>query len=270
MKQDTLNSCMYRASVMHHRILPKKHQFKYDIFMFYLDLAELDVITAKFKWLSYNRFNLFNFRDNDHMQLPREKPDKSKSTREHITRFLSENGVEIGIGKIMLLTNLCTLGYQFNPVCFYFCFDENDNPVCSVAEICNTYKEIKLYFMGAETFNKDHFHLYTFKKFYVSPFTELDNYFDFNLKIPQENLNIAVNDHNELGKLFFLSKLFGKREELTDRNMIRYFFSIPLITIKITFLIHWQAFKLWSKKIKYYKKANNPELQTEVFRPYKS
>lgn len=110
----------------------------------------------------------------------------------------------------------------------------------------------------------------TFKNFYVSPFIDLDFYFDFNVKIPGEKLDIAVNDYDEIGELFFLSSLKGKRETLTDKNMIRYFFSIPLITMQITWLIHWQALKIWTKKIGFRRKADNPELQTEVFRPYNS
>jgi len=55
-------------------------------------------------------------------------------------------GVNIGRGRIMLLTNLCTLGYQFNPVSFYFCYNEQDEVVCSVVEVCNTFREMKPYF----------------------------------------------------------------------------------------------------------------------------
>ena len=270
MNLETIHSCLYKARVTHHRLHPKKHKFHYDIFMFYLDLDELDFIAQKLRWLSRNRFNLFNFRDADHLELPREKPDKSKKIREHITTYLAEHGVNIGHGRIMLLTNLCTLGYQFNPVSFYICYDEHENPVCSIAEVCNTFKEMKSYFLGNETLIADKFHLNTFKNFYVSPFIDLDCYFDFNIKIPDKQLNIAVNDYDENGELFFLSNLKGRREALTDKNMIRYFFSIPMITMQITWLIHWQAFKIWTKKIAFRKKADNPELQTDVFRSYSS
>jgi DUF1365 family protein len=70
------------------------------------------------------------------LQLPREKPDSTKNTRQHITEYLKENGVNIGKGRIMLLTNLCTLGYQFNPVSFYFCYNEQGEVVCSIVEVC--------------------------------------------------------------------------------------------------------------------------------------
>lgn len=73
-----MNSCLYKAHVMHNRLAPKVHRFHYDVFMFYLDLDEIDTLHKQLKFMSRNRFNLFNFRDRDHLQLPREKPDTSK------------------------------------------------------------------------------------------------------------------------------------------------------------------------------------------------
>ncbi|MFD2144357.1 DUF1365 domain-containing protein [Mucilaginibacter antarcticus] len=143
-----INSCLYKATVMHHRFSPKVHRFNYDVFMFYLDLDEIDTLSKKLRLMSRNRFNLFNFRDKDHLQLPKENPDTSKNIRQHITDYLHQNSVDIGNGRIMVLTNLCTLGYQFNPVSFYYCYDEQDNVVCSIVEVCNTFREMKPYFLG--------------------------------------------------------------------------------------------------------------------------
>src|SRR5476649_1096989 len=107
-----INSCLYKAKVMHHRLAPKDHRFHYNVFMFYLDLVEIDGLAKRLKFMGRNRFNLFNFRGKDHLQLPKEKPDTSKNIRQHITDYLRTNGVDIGKGRIMLLTNLCTFGYQ--------------------------------------------------------------------------------------------------------------------------------------------------------------
>lgn len=253
---------------MHNRLAPKQHHFYYDIFMFYLDLDELDMLHNKFRWFSRNKFNIFNFRDRDHLQLPRENPDKSKTIKEHITAYLSENGIQIGKGRIMLLTNLCTLGYQFNPVSFYFCFDENEKPLCSVVEVCNTFREMKPYFIGPENLKENTFHLHTGKYFYVSPFIEMDTNFDFKVSIPDEKLHIGIDDYDRAGKRFFISTMNGKQKPLTDGNMLYYFFSFPLITLKVISMIHWQACKLWLKKMKYHKKAAHPELQQNVYKPY--
>jgi DUF1365 family protein len=265
-----LNSCLYKAKVMHHRLAPKDHRFHYEVFMFYLDLDEIDAVSKKLKFMGRNRFNLFNFRDKDHLQLPREKPDASKNIRQHITTYLKENGVDIGDGRIMVLTNLCTLGYQFNPVSFYFCYDQQGQILCSIVEVCNTFLEMKPYFLAADTMEQGQFKLNTEKYFYVSPFIDMDTNFDFDLHIPGEKLQVKIDDYDKEGKRFFISTLSGVRKPLTDANLLLYFFSFPLITLKIIGLIHWQALKLWLKKLPYHKKEANQHLQKEVYRPYKS
>lgn len=262
-----MNSCLYKARVMHHRLAPKQHRFHYEVFMFYLDLDELDTLGKRLKFMSRNRFNLFNFRDKDHLQLPCENPDTSKNVREHITHYLKENGVDIGAGKIMVLTNLATLGYQFNPVSFYFCEDEQGRAVCSVVEICNTFREMKPFFLGEDTRTADTYHLNTTKYFYVSPFIDLDTQFDFNLQIPGDRLQINIDDYDKEGNRFFISTLSGTRKPLTDANLLLYFIRFPLITLKVIGAIHWQALKLWLKKIPYHKKEANKLLQRSVFRP---
>lgn len=265
-----LNSCLYKAKVMHSRLAPKVHSFHYEVFMFYLDLNELDVLHQRMKLMSRNQVNLFNFRDADHLQLPADNPDSSKNTRQHITDYLHTQGVEIGNGRIMLLTNLCTLGYQFNPVSFYFCYDEQGQPVCSVVEVCNTFREMKPYFLGAATKSGDSFKLNTEKYFYVSPFIDMDTNFDFDLNIPDEKLQIKIDDYDKAGKRFFISTLNGKRVALTDARLLLYFISFPLITLKVMGLIHWQAFKLWFKKLPFHKKNDDMDLQRGVYRPYQS
>jgi uncharacterized protein len=268
MKTASINSRLYKAKVMHHRLAPKTHSFHYEIFMFYLDMDEIDILSKRLKFMGRNRFNLFNFRDKDHLQLPREKPDTSKNIRQHITEYLHQNGVEIGDGRIMILTNLCTLGYQFNPVSFYFCYDVSGQVVCSIVEVCNTFLEMKPYFLGPETMQNDRFKFNTTKYFYVSPFIEMDTNFDFDLHLPGEKLQVKIDDYDKEGKRFFISTLNGVRKPLTDSNLLLYFFSFPLITLKVIGLIHWQALKLWLKKIAYHKKNDNLDLQKEVYRPY--
>jgi DUF1365 family protein len=169
----------------------------------------------------------------------------------------------------MLLTNLSVLGYNFNPVSFYFCFDSTGHPLCAVAEISNTYHEMKMFFFGKEDLLGDTFKKKKEKLFYVSPFIDLDTIFDFNLVIPNEKLEIEIDDYDKEGKRFFLSTLKGGRKPLTNKNMLKFFFSIPLIPLWVMGLIHWQAFKLWIKKINYHPKSENHALQKDVYKPYK-
>ena len=265
-----MNSCLYKAHVMHYRLLPREHRFRYQVYMFYLDLDELDGLHSRLRWLSRNRFNLFNFRDRDHLQLPADRPDSSRTIRQHLTDYLSTQGVEIGSGRIQVLTNCCTLGYQFNPVSFYFCYDEQGKPRCSVVEVGNTFKEMKPYFLDRSVLEGHAFRQRIPKYFYVSPFIDMDTSFDFELSIPDEKLRIRIDDYDGEGNRFFMSTLSGTRKELTDANLLRYFFSIPLITLKVIGLIHWEALRLWRKKIPFHRKEAQKDLQRGVYREYKA
>lgn len=256
--------------------------------MFYIDLDEIEFLAKKLRWFGYNRFNLFNFRDQDHIQLEKKatavETDGSSfpklsaevsdfrpqvSTKQQITQYLMQNGVDIGRGKIRLLTNLSVLGYNFNPVSFYFCFSEAGEPLCAVAEISNTFHEMKMFFFGKDTLAAGRFRLRTEKLFYVSPFISLDDFFDFNLGIPGQELDIKIDDYDKNGHRFFISTLKGRQKPLTNANMLRYFFLMPLIPLRVMWMIHWQAFLLWTKKIKYHRKDANLQLQKDVYKPYK-
>jgi DUF1365 family protein len=236
--------------------------------MFYVDLEEIDGLTKKLSMFSRNKFNFFSFCDKEHLQFPIDNPDTSKTTREHITTYLKEKGIEIGTGRIMLLTNMNVLGYNFNPVSFYFCYNEQNEIQCAIAEVSNTFREMKPYLLSKETLKDGKFHLNTTKFFYVSPFIDHDTNFDFNLVVPDEKLNIRIDDYKN-GERFFISTLTGTRVELTNSRLFWYSLRFPFITIKIISLIHWNALKLWLKKIRYHKKGEYPELQKDVHNRYK-
>lgn len=262
-----MNSCLYKATVMHHRMKPKAHRFHYSVFMFYLDLDELDGLQKKLAFFSLNRFNLFSFRSNEHLQLPAEKPDTGKTTKEHLIDYLQQNGFDYKGQRILLLTNLNILGYNFNPVSFYFIVNAQNEPECAVAEVSNTFREMKPYFLGKDTLGKNGFHLNTPKYFYVSPFIGHDACFDFNLAVPGEKLNIRIDDHKN-GERFFISTLTGIKKPLNNSNLLIYSLRFPLLTLRIISLIHWHALLLWLKKLPYHKKSENQDLQRGVFRKY--
>lgn len=249
-----LNSCLYEYTVMHHRLEPKKHRFVYNVFMFSLDLDEIDTLCEKLFLFSRNRFNVFNFRDTDHLSLGKE------NVKENIFEYLRQNGIALNKGKIILVTNLRTFGYVFNPVSFYFCFDENGNPICAIPEVGNTFGEMKPYLLKEEDKTASGFRKMMTKYFYVSPFIELDTEFDFQLNIPNEKLQIVISDYAK-GKKMFLSSLVGTRKELTNARLLWYTFRFPLITLQVITLIHWQALKLYLKKLPFLRKNDNPELQ---------
>lgn len=224
--------------------------------MFYIDLDELDLLSDQLKLFSRNRFNIFSFRDTDHLELT------MKTTKENLLEYLEKNGLTVRNPKIMLMTNLRTFGHIFNPVSFYFVSDGN-NPVCSVAEVGNTFGEIKPFLLGSETFSDGSYQLRTTKYFYVSPFTAMDDDFSFHLTVPDEKVTAKI-DTWKKGDRYFISTLSGVKKPLTDLRLLWYTVKFPFITIKITAAIHFQAMILWMKKLPYHKKTDHTELQREV------
>lgn len=262
-----MNSCLYKATVMHHRLTGKQHRFHYKVFLFYIDLNELPLLCKKLWFVSHNRFNIFSFRDHEHLQLPADAPDTSRNVRQHIADYLQQHGIELNGGRIMLLTNLNVMGYNFNPVSFYFCFDEYEQPLCCVAEVSNTFREMKPYLLRTEQLKGNRFRLLTRKYFYVSPFIDHDTDFDFDITIPDDRLKIKIDDYKDEEQIF-ISTLTGSRKPLNNRRLTWYALRFPLITIQIIILIHWNALLLWFKKLPYHRKTANQHLQKNVYRKY--
>jgi uncharacterized protein len=258
-----MNSCLYRCTVTHHRLFPKEHGFRYNIFMFYFDLDELEMLHRKLRLFSLNKFNWFNFRNQDHLRHSSEIKSGGSSVKENVLRYLRSFNIELNGGRVMLLTNVATLGYSFSPISFYLCFDKQDNPVCSVAEVCNTHGEMKLYLLDKNCFDKGTFRRFVPKLFYVSPFAALESSFDFIFKIPNQSLIMRVDDY-EGNQRFLLSALTGEKKNLSDGNLFWYGIRFPLITLKIMTLILWQAFVLYLKRIPFERKNFKAHLQQDM------
>lgn len=230
--------------------------------MFYLDLDQLDSIAQEMRFFGRNRKNIFSFYDDDHIKFG------SQVIRENIEKYVKEKGIKEKIGKVMLLTNVRVFGYIFNPVSFYYCFDEKGEPLCIVAEICNTFREIKPFFIGRDQWKNGKFKSEQKKYFYISPFIDLDIPMDFQLKVPGERLNIQIDDLKEDRK-FLYTTLTGKKFELNNKNLLWFGIKYPFVTLKTIFFIHYHAAKLhFIKKLPYHKKDANKHLQKGLQNEY--
>ena len=257
-----MNSCLYECAVMHHRLAPKEHHFRYRIFMFHLDLDEIGEIATRVPLFSRNRFNLYTFRDDDHLRF------SSRDVKKNIVEYLAQNGITFPEnGRITLLTLPRVLGYIFNPVSFYFCRGHDGAPLCAIAEVGITFREMKPFLLREPT--GDCFRLVAPKHFYVSPFSNLDLQFDFKLRVPGESLEIHIDDR-EGGAKTLLSALTGRRAPLTTARLAWFTFKYPLLTLRVIFLIHFHALLLWLKRVPFHRKAANPEMQRGVMNPHAS
>src|SRR5208282_220352 len=160
------------------------------------DLDELGAMARAIPFLSVNRRNLYSFREGDF--LPTSEPlhnggggaPSAGSLKERVLSYLAARGVELPGGRVVLLTLPRVAGFLFNPVSFYFCYDSAGRPAAAIAEVTNTFHEMKPYFLGPDALAGEdgEFRLRVPKHFYVSPFSDVDVAFDFRLRNPAEGL----------------------------------------------------------------------------------
>ncbi|MGA2562841.1 MAG: DUF1365 domain-containing protein [Steroidobacteraceae bacterium] len=260
-----LSSCLYQCEVWHQRLAPRRYALRHALFMSYIDLDEIDDLARTSRLFSRNRWNLYSFRDADHM--PGSGP-AGHSLRHRVDAYLSAQGIALGPhGRIRLLTLPRILGYVFNPISIYFCFEHPTGaPVCALAEVGNTFGEQKLYLLRTPSARDGgRFSLRIPKHFYVSPFSSLSLQFEFNLRTPAQTLSIRIDDYDGERRVL-RSGLSGLRQPWGDARLLWFLLKYPLLTLQVIGLIHWHALQLWLKGLPWHRKAENPHLQRQVLR----
>ena len=235
------NSKIYIGKVIHKRFKPKEHYFKYNVFSLLIDLNELEEINKYIKFFSYNKFNIISFYDKDH-------GDRDGSS---IKLWVKKNLRNIGIMtediSIKLLCYPRIFGYVFNPLSTYFIYNKHSELISIFYEVKNTFGEQHTYIFKAQ--DEKTVQNKCKKKFYVSPFIEMDCEYHFKTLNPREQLSVVINQNDKDGKLLFASQ-DGISKDFNNKNLILSYLTHPLMTFKIIGAIHYEAFKLWAKRIK--------------------
>ncbi len=273
-----MRSQLYECHVMHARFIPKRHRFVYRLFMLSVDLDELPQLHQSLRLFSFNRSNLFSLRDADFLPLHDDAHLPARaiasapaaSLKERVLAYLAAHDLHPGPdARVQLITLPRMLGYRFNPVSFYFVRDAADTPVAALAEVTNTFHEIKPYLFSGDTLRGGAFRLRVPKHFYVSPFSDVDVAFDFSLRLPGDRLSVQIDDY--IGEQRTLtSALAGPARPLTDRALAWFLIKYPLLTVRVMALIHWHALRLWLKRVPWFAKAARATDQRDLYRPHAS
>ncbi len=238
-------SGFYCGQLRHRRFTPQRNEFTYPVFMAFFDIDNLPELMKISPWISYNRFNWASYDERDHLGDPK------LSLRERLKIEAQSHGITIGSGKIFLLTHLRYLGYCFNPVSYFYFYNETDNLVDVLAEVNNTpWGERHLYWMSQFTMESNGL-IRTYqvpKAFHVSPFIPMDCRYLWSFEDPGSRLNIRIKEFQQ-NHFFFDVDLDLIHREWNAQEIRNILLTFPFMTLRVIMSIHWQALRLWLKRV---------------------
>lgn len=252
---EALNLEIAFGRVTHQRLRPVRHRFDYPVFFLRVPLSQWD--RAARRWLSLDRWNLLSLHRRDF------GPRDGSDLLPWIRGLLAEHGLHAADGEIVLQAFPRVLGYVFNPIAMWQCFDRAGALRAVLCEVSNTFGERHNYLLahddsrpilGAER-------LRAAKIFHVSPFCEVAGHYEF--RFPGEGrYPIARIDYHDARGLLLVTTMQGRAHPLTDQRLLRAFFGYPWMTLGVVARIHWQAVRLWLRNVPWFSKPEPPLKET--------
>ena len=239
-----MNSCIYNGEVSHTRFKPVKHFLNYKTFSLFIDLDEIEQLDKSISIFSHNKFNIFSFYNKDHGDRD------GNCLKKWVISNLKKYKIEGNISKIKILCYPRIFGYVFNPLSIFYCY-ENDKLKSIFYEVKNTFNEQHTYIFkikdGEEIKQKCK------KKFYVSPFMDMETFYNFKLIDPNQRLSVMIKQTDAEGTVLTATQT-GDKKEFNFKQLLINFFRYPLMTLKIISSIHFEALLLWKKGAIYRKR----------------
>ena len=235
-------SAIYAGSVVHTRLRPVRHRLRRRMVSLLLDLDEIPALSARLRWFSAERFNLFGFSARDHLA------GDAAPLRAQVEAASARAGIDIAGGRILLLAMPRVLGFAFNPLSLFWCHDATGRLRAMLYEVHNTFGQRHSYLIpvadGPGPLRQE-----CEKRFHVSPFMDMGLRYRFRLVGPDARLTVAIEARDAAGPLL-TACLAARRRELTDRALLGLFPRHPLLAAQVLGAIHWEAAKLWRKGVR--------------------
>jgi len=193
---------------------------------------------------SHNKFNIFSFYDKDHGDRD------GGNLKDWVISNLKKFQIKENITNIKVLCYPRILGYVFNPLSIFYCY-EKDKLVAIFYEVKNTFNEQHTYIFKIK--NNDEIIQKCRKKFYVSPFMDMETFYNFKLLNPNDKLSVFIKQTDADGTILTATQT-GDKKEFSYKQLAINFLKYPLMTIKIISSIHYEALLLWKKGAIYRKR----------------
>ncbi|MGW1173972.1 DUF1365 domain-containing protein [Kitasatospora sp. NPDC002543] len=211
---------LYPYVTTHVRTAPLRDAFRH---RGYLWLVDLDRMPAVPRWLR----PLARFR-------------RGEELRRELADFLAAHGTDLTGGSVLMLTQARVLGYVFNPLTVYWCRDVDGRPLCTVAEVRNTYGGSHRYLLrpGADGTAEAR------KEFYVSPFFPVAGRYRMRLPEPDDRLDLTVALELGGGRPF-TATVRGRARPAGALGLLRAALRHPLSTLAVSAHIRYRGVRLW-------------------------
>ncbi|MGM4891962.1 DUF1365 domain-containing protein [Tardiphaga sp. 839_C3_N1_4] len=260
-------AALYFGNVMHARLKPMGHRFSYRVMSMLINLDRLDDADRISPLFGVNRAALYSFRESDHGDR------HGSSLLAFAQRCARERGIDLTGGRVELLCYPRLLGYTFNPLSTYFCSRADGELALIIYEVRNTFGDIHSYVLPIQPGEQTDAGIRQEqdKLFYVSPFIDMPMRYHFRVSPPGDDVKLRILETDPEGPI--LAATFnGKRRALTSGALLRSFFALPLVTVKIMAAIHWEAMRLWIKGARFVpheaSSARNTGLASKQSRAY--
>jgi DUF1365 family protein len=236
------------GEVRHTRLRPARHAFAYRNWFVLLPMRALR--SRPEPALARNRRGLVSFHDADH-------GDGGPDALAWAEGLLAAEGITDADGEIWLQTYPRVLGYAFKPVSFWYCHRADGTLAAVLAEVNNTFGERHVYLLSGPQlgFGREQ---QARKVFHVSPFCRVEGRYRFRFMRTAERVVARVDHDDDAGAPLLQTSVSGRLEPLDAAALRRTLLGMPLMTLGVILRIHWQALKLWRKRVPFISKPEPP------------
>ena len=250
------------GQVRHERHAPVRHRFAYPTASLLLPLRTL--ARSPDPALARNRRAPFGFRDADH-------GDGGPDVLALFDALLAREGVHDADGEAWLHCFPRMLGVAFKPVSFWYAHRADGSIAALLAEVHNTFGERHAYLLEPPREGPAFGTEYVARKvFHVSPFCATRGEYRFrflrtDLDAPdgRGRTTVRIEWHEQAGDAgpTLVTSISGDVEPLTAASARRALWRSPLMTALIVARIHWQALRLWTRRVAVHRLPPAPEVQ---------
>ena len=238
------------GQVRHKRIKPVEHAFAYPTYFLMLPMRSMaNASSTANASIKRNRWAALSFYDKDH-------GDGRADSLSWLDELLHREGIADATGEVWLHCYPRVLGYTFKPVSFWYCHRMDGTLRAILVEVNNTFGERHCYLLDKPVFGAEQT---ASKVFHVSPFNHVEGNYRFRFMTTNHSTLARVDYDDDIGPLLE-TNVSGELEPITPQSIRKALWRYPMMTFGVIARIHWQAFKLWRKRIAYVPKPTPPEL----------